>query len=185
MYRLKSIKYLTTTALITALLVVLSYATQFIRINNTKGILQLADGFFLALIILIRGPMLLICGILYSGIIDLISGAFIFIPVTIIIRILMFCLTYFLTQKLSRYVAMLLSSLMLYLYVLYTYLCFGMSFAILELVNDSIQLAVCYIIGVSVSLILERVNKKSNYYLWNDAAFDQYQEENTQDFKKE
>lgn len=113
MYRLKSLKYLVTTALITALLVTVAYILQFIRLGNGKGILQLADGLFLALITLIKGPMLLISGVLYVTIIDIITDGFIFIPVSIVIRVLIFLITYFLARVLSRYGAIFLSSLML------------------------------------------------------------------------
>ena len=125
MYRLKSLKYLATTGLITALLVMIAYISQFIRIDfgSGKGIIQLADGLFLALITLIKGPMLLISGILYVTIIDLVTGYFIFISVSVVIRILMFFITCFGARIFSRYGAFFISTWILLLYVLYSYLC--------------------------------------------------------------
>ncbi|AHF57607.1 hypothetical protein [Spiroplasma eriocheiris] len=174
MYRLKSIRYLTTLALVTAILIIIAFISQFIKIANGKSILQLSDGLFLGLTIFIRGPLMLIAGILYAGIIDLITGGLVFIPVSIIIRILMFVLTYFLYRIITRYVANLLSSLMLLWYVLYAYLLFGPSAAIIELINDAIQIGICYIFSIIISVTLERINIKSNYRIWNDQQFDIY-----------
>lgn len=178
MYRLKSLKYLVTTTLITALLVTVAYISQFIRLGNGKGILQLADGLFLALITLIKGPMLLISGVLYVTIIDIITDGFIFIPVSIVIRVLMFLITYFLARVLSRYGAIFLSSLMLLWYVLYSYLLFGSAVAILELINDAIQVAVSTVVGITLAVVFARVNKHSTNKIWDDEQFWHYKKSN-------
>ncbi|WHQ37546.1 hypothetical protein [Spiroplasma sp. SV19] len=178
MYRLKSLKYLVTTALITALLVTVAYVSQFIRIGNGKGILQLADGLFLALITLIKGPMLLISGVLYVTIVDVITGGFIFIPVSIVIRILMFVITYFLSRILTRYGAIFCSSLMLLWYVLYSYLLFGSAVAIVELINDAIQIAVSTILGITLAVVFRRVNHHSTNKIWDDEQFWHYKKSN-------
>ncbi|WP_425379583.1 hypothetical protein [Spiroplasma endosymbiont of Stenodema calcarata] len=174
MYRLKSLKYLVTTGLITALLVTIAYVSQFIRIGNGKGILQLADGLFLALITLIKGPMLLISGVLYVTIIDIITGGFIFIPVSVVIRVLMFLITYFLARFLTRYGAIFCSSLMLLWYVLYSYFLFGTAVAITELINDAIQIAVSTILGITLSVIFVRINQHSINKIWDDEQFWHY-----------
>ncbi|WP_338963689.1 MULTISPECIES: hypothetical protein [unclassified Spiroplasma] len=178
MYRLKSLKYLVTTALITALLVTVAYISQFIRLGNGKGILQLADGLFLSLITLIKGPMLLISGVLYVTIIDIITDGFIFIPVSIVIRVLMFLITYFLARVISRYGAIFLSSLMLLWYVLYSYLLFGSAVAILELINDAIQVAVSTVVGITLAVVFAWVNKHSTNKIWDDEQFWHYKKSN-------
>lgn len=178
MYRLKSLKYLVTTALITALLVMVAYISQFIRIGNGKRILQLADGLFLALITLIKGPMLLISGVLYVTIIDVITDGFSFIPFSIVIRELMFLITYFLALVLSRYGAIFLSSLMILWYVLYSYLLIGSAVAILELINDAIQVAVSTVVGITLAAVFVRVNKHSMNKIWDDEQFWHYKKSN-------
>nr|CAK98880.1 hypothetical transmembrane protein [Spiroplasma citri] len=180
MYRLKSLKYLATTGLITALLVAIAYISQFIWIHFGvgKGIIQLADGLFLALITLIKGPMLLISGILYVTIIDFITGGFIFIPISILIRILMFFITYYGARILSRYGAIFVSSLMLLLYVLYSYIMFEPDVAIVELSIDAIQIAVATIIGISLSIVFVRINERSTNKIWDDEQFWHYKKSN-------
>ncbi|WP_338989592.1 hypothetical protein [Spiroplasma endosymbiont of Seladonia tumulorum] len=180
MYRLKSLKYLATTGLITALLVVIAYISQFIQFNFGvgKGIIQLADGLFLGLITLIKGPMLLISGILYVTIIDLVTGGFIFIPISILIRILMFLITYFGARILSRYGAIFVSSLMLLLYVLYSYFFFGPDVAIVELIADAIQIAVATIMGITLAIVFVRINEHSTNKIWDDEQFWHYKKSN-------
>ncbi|WP_424526083.1 hypothetical protein [Spiroplasma endosymbiont of Glossina fuscipes fuscipes] len=180
MYRLKSLKYLVTTALTTALLVAVAGVSQFIRLGYDKGILQLADGLFLALITLIKGPMLLISGVLYVTIIDVITGFPIFIPASIVIRVLMFLITYFLSRVLSRYGAIFLSSLMLFWYVLYSYLVsnFDSAVAIGELINDTIQVAVSTILGITLTIVFDRVNQHSTNKIWDDEQFWHYKKSN-------
>ncbi len=180
MYRLKSIKYLATTGLITAVLVVIAYISQFIQFNFGVGkwVIQLADGLFLGLITLIKGPMLLISGILYVTIIDLVTGGFIFIPISILIRILMFLITYFGARILSRYCAIFVSSLMLLLYVLYSYFLFGPNVAIVELIADEIQIAVATIIGITLAIVFVRINEHSINKIWDDEQFWHYKKSN-------
>ena len=72
-------------------------------------------------------------------------------------------ITYFLYRIITRYVANLLSSLMILIYVLYTYLLYGEALAIAALINDNIQMVICYVTLIIFSFSLERVNKSSNY----------------------
>ncbi|AGM25266.1 ECF transporter S component family protein [Spiroplasma chrysopicola] len=171
MYRLKSLKYLVTTGVITGLLIALAYVTQFIRIGSTQSILQLADGLFLSLIILIPGPMMLISGIIYVGVIDLLTGSFVYIPISMAIRMLMFFITAFGYKILTRYVAFFLSSLMTYLYVIPAYFLFGPAVGVVEVINDSIQIGVSIVLAIIISLGLEKVNRRYQQRLWNDEEF--------------
>ncbi|WP_374696607.1 hypothetical protein [Spiroplasma endosymbiont of Polydrusus formosus] len=64
--------------------------------SGGEWIIKLADGLLSALTTLIKGPMLLISDIfLYVSIIDIVTRDFIFIPVSIVVLILMFFITYF------------------------------------------------------------------------------------------
>ncbi|AGM26304.1 hypothetical protein SSYRP_v1c07140 [Spiroplasma syrphidicola EA-1] len=171
MYRLKSLKYLVTTGVITGLLITLAYVSQFIRIGPNQSILQLADGLFLGLIILIPGPMMLISGIIYVGIIDLITGLPVYIPISMAIRTLMFFITAFGYKFLTRYVVFILSSLMTYLYVIPAYFIFDPTVALAEVVNDSIQIVFAIVMAIIISLSLEKVNRRYQQRLWNDEEF--------------
>ncbi|AEM68431.1 membrane protein [Mycoplasma putrefaciens] len=153
---LKDLKYIITTAIITALLVTIAITTSMIEIGIAK--FQIADGLFLSLTFFINGPMMAISGILYSTIFDLVSGGAIFIPASIVIHLLMFIVIKLLNKKINFILTILTAELMIFLYVLYGFLLTwgsqdlltAKSEATKELIVDLIQ----YSISVASAIVL-------------------------------
>ncbi|AGR41638.1 ECF transporter S component family protein [Spiroplasma taiwanense] len=104
-----------------------------------KSILQFSDIIFLSLFKIIN-PLTLITSSVISGIlIDLYSGGIIFIPITIIIKILIGVSFLFFRKIINQYFAVFICYLWILLYVAYVYLLFDLSAMYLELIIDSIQ----------------------------------------------
>lgn len=184
MYRFKSIKYLATTGLITALLIVIAYTSYWffnwivISFFGGTSTLQLFDAFFLAFCALFSGPMMLFAGPTAGVIFDLISGVkMIIIPATILIRILMFFIVKILTIKKwwwsSFYSFFLASLILLFGYPLY-YLIVYQDWAIVinELITDTIQAGFAYLIALLIYYSLFNRQNKTNNAFWNDQQFD-------------
>lgn len=176
MYRFYSIKYLVTTALITAILLAFGYASTFIFIPGIKGLgyLQLADIIALPLTSFIPGPMLLIANSIAMVGSDLIGGYLIFIPATILTRLLMFLIIRILEPYFHFIITYLFAVLPLILiYPPYTYLVsnFDDTAGLAALVTDIVQAITTYLFAIFVNWFLIRINKISLQKLWDDSQF--------------
>ncbi|WP_339022320.1 hypothetical protein [Spiroplasma endosymbiont of Crioceris asparagi] len=158
MKALKSTRYLTTTALISAILTTISLIFSLLAKFGGNAIFQPADGLYIALIVYIKGPMMIICGIVYVTITDLASGGFAYIPISIFVRILMFVFVYYLSKKITVYISMFLATICLLIYVFYSYILFGEEMAKYELITDLIQMVVCYALGIIFFFSFKRLN---------------------------
>lgn len=190
MYRFKSIKYLATTGLLTALLIVIAYLSswffKWISISfGATATLQLFDAFFITFCALIPGPMMLFAGPIAGVIFDLIGGVkIIVVPATILIRILMFIIIKLLTNKKwwwSTFYSFFFASLVLMFgYPLY-YLIIHQSraYVINELIVDTIQAGFAYLIALLVYYPLFKRQKKTNNAFWDDRQFDDLKKQKT------
>ncbi|WP_303662518.1 hypothetical protein [Williamsoniiplasma luminosum] len=161
----KKIKYIAQTAVITALLVALGLTTTWFHFQINGIIFQIADGLFLGLICIIPGPMMLVAGIIYPMLLDLISGGFLFIPVSILVHVLIFVACKLLGKVITGYGAIPVSALLIFIYVLYAYLLglntgTGDSAAMTELVVDAVQYGFSVLIGLVIFFALNRKSFK-------------------------
>lgn len=181
MYRFRSNKYLAITGMMTALLIVIGYFSTFIfgwtitSLFVTNSTLQLFDAVFIPFAAFFEGPIMLFAGTIAGAIFDLISGVkVVVVPITIIIRILMFVVIKLLINKhwWSSLYTFFFAAILLLIYPLY-YLIIYQDYAIVinELITDSIQTIVAYIIAIPIYYALYKVQIKSNYSFWNDQQF--------------
>lgn len=190
MYRFRSIKYCSTTALLSTLLAIFGFVSywvigKWIAISLNGGIIQLFDGLLIALTAFIPGPMLLISGIVAGFLTDLMiasSFSFIMLPATVIIRILMFIIIrIFITKHwYSCFWAFFLALLpIIIIYPLYTWIVYGAALGIIELLVDCVQCGLSYIIGIILYSQLIGIKSHSNNFLWNDEEFNYLKKEQT------
>ncbi|WP_338983975.1 hypothetical protein [Spiroplasma endosymbiont of Othius punctulatus] len=134
------------TGLLTAVMYIIGLITIFIGTATGSSIIQFSDVILFSLFGSLINPVLIVSSILSSIFLDMTSGMFIYIPITILIKALIFT-TLLLVYKLTkvRYIAIIVAYLWVFLYVLYAYLLFDQSYAIRELIIDSIQYSVTVI----------------------------------------
>lgn len=182
MYRFRSIKYCSTTALVSALLVIFGFGSywavgKWIAMSLNGGIIQLFDGPLIALTAFIPGPMLLISGIVAGFLTDLMIASnfsFTMLPVTVIIRILMFIIIRICMNKYwySCFWTFFLTLLpIIIIYPLYTWIIYGSALAVIELLVDCVQCGLSYIIAIVLYWQLNGIKSRSNNFLWNDEEF--------------
>lgn len=156
--------YLVLTSCLSALTIVIAFATSFIKFGNTT--FQIADGLYLTLVSIIPGPMMLIVGIIYPLVFDLITGGFIFIALSIVIHCLMFMLIKVGPEKISISLLFIIASLLIFVYVPFNYLInlgsgakMAQAMAVKELIVDSIQ----YVLTVAIAVMLRLIFKKTKF----------------------
>lgn len=181
MYRFKSIKYLSVTGFMTALLFVVGYFSSLfftwaISAFGGTTTLQLFDALYLPFCAIFKGPMMLFAGAISGGIFDLASGVrIVTIPVTILIRVLMFFVIKILTIKqwwsvlYSFFVAVLI--LMFGYPLSYVMIYHDRAIVITELITDAIQGGFAYCVAVPVYYYLHVMQIKSHQHFWNDEQF--------------
>ncbi|MDQ0567722.1 ECF transporter S component family protein [Mycoplasma yeatsii] len=152
----KDLNYLTTTALITALLIALASTTSMINLGVAK--FQVADGVFLSLACFIPGPMMAVSGTLYAMIFDIISGGVMFVPASLVIHLIMFILVKLLIKKLPFFLVITIAELPVFLYILYgftiTWFNQGLSTAKTEAIKSLITDVIQYGISVGSGIVL-------------------------------
>ncbi|AJM71534.1 ECF transporter S component family protein [Mycoplasma yeatsii] len=152
----KDLNYLTTTALITALLIALASTTSMINLGVAK--FQVADGVFLSLACFIPGPMMAVSGTLYAMIFDIISGGVMFVPASLVIHLIMFILVKLLIKKLPFFLVIPIAELPVFLYILYgfniTWFNQGLSIAKTEAIKSLITDVIQYGISVGSGIVL-------------------------------
>lgn len=179
MYRLSSLKYLLTTAFITAFLLGCGYISAFIPLPGLSsagsGYLQLTDIIALSLIYFIPGPMLLFANPIAMVLADILSGYFIYIPITIVTRILMF-ITVRLLERYMHFVFYYFFAVLpiVSIYPFYTWLVFDSTSALKELIIDIIQSITTYFFALFFTWFLIRLNRLTENGIWNDSEFDKY-----------
>ncbi|WP_342276656.1 hypothetical protein [Spiroplasma endosymbiont of Nebria brevicollis] len=188
MYRFRSIKYCSTTALVSALLAIFGFASywtvgKWIAMSLNGGIIQLFDGLLIALTAFIPGIMLLISGIVAGILTDLMIASnfsFTMLPATVVIRILMFIIIRIFMNKhwYSCFWTFFIALLpIIIIYPLYTWVVYGSALAIIELLVDCVQCGLLYIIGIMLYWQLSRIKSRSNNFLWNDEEFNYLKKE--------
>lgn len=157
----KNTRYITTTAVLLAVLVILALPTIFIRVGDSS--FQIADGLYLALICVVPGPMMLINGILWPFFFDLAAGGLIYAPMSILIRILMFFAVKLLKRPFTNYGAIAVAGLFLFLYLPYNYAInlsiskdLAQSYVLREFIVDIIQYWLSLAIGAMLVIVFNR-----------------------------
>lgn len=187
MYRMKSIKYLALTGIVTALLFIIGFLSSIIFTwVNIAGfsILQLFDGLLIPFTAFFPGPMMLFAGPIAAALLDLISAVkTVVIPVSIIIRIIMFFIIKLLIIKKywwSCFYAFLLAVVpLIILYpTSYIFIYNNKAIVINELISDSIQAVFAYVIGIIIYYFLFKIEKKSSNNFWDDSKFDYLKNKN-------
>ncbi|EOA07296.1 Hypothetical protein, predicted transmembrane protein [Mycoplasma yeatsii 13926] len=152
----KDLNYLTTTALITALLIALASTTSMINLGVAK--FQVADGVFLSLACFIPGPMMAVSGTLYAMIFDIISGGVMFVPASLVIHLIMFILVKLLIKKIPFFLVIVIAELPVFLYILYgfsiTWFNQGLAIAKTEAIKSLITDVIQYGISVGSGIVL-------------------------------
>lgn len=187
MYRFRSIKYLAITGMITGLLVTIGYCSAFLfgwvitSLFGGNSTLQLFDAIFIPFCAFFKGPMMLLAGPIAGAIFDLISGVkIVTVPITIVIRILMFIIIKLLLNKYwwSSVYTFFFAAMLLLIYPLY-YLVLYQDYAITinELITDSIQATFAYTVAIPIYYALYKIQIKSNYSFWSDQQFNHFKKE--------
>lgn len=134
------------TGLLTALMYVIGLITIFIGTATGSSIIQFSDVILFSLFGIIASPVLVISSIFSSMMLDATSGMFIYMPITALIKILIFA-TLIITYKITKIkpLAIIIGYLWVFLYVLFSYLLFDESYAIREAIIDAIQYGVTVI----------------------------------------
>lgn len=189
MYRFRSIKYLATTGIITGLLVAIGYSSSLFFGWAITGLfggnssLQLFDAIFIPFCAVFKGPMMLFAGPIAGGIFDLISGVkIVTVPVTILIRILMFFVIKLLTKKswwTSLYSFFFAALILMFGYpIYYIFIYQEKAIVINELITDIIQASFAYIVAVPIYYALNKRQITSSYSFWDDRQFDHLRTKN-------
>ncbi|WP_162807931.1 HAD-IIB family hydrolase [Spiroplasma alleghenense] len=169
-------------ALISALLVCISFTTIFIRISDSI-VIQFSDGIFMSLVAIISGKIMLIPAIIYPMLVDLSAGVIIYIPISILIRLLMFMIIKFSKKYLTSYGAFFLAGLTMFLYLPFTYILFrekGLlaTEAIVDLVQVTLSVIIAGMMYFSISksdqimLTLNFGNKNFSNSSWLFSDYD-------------
>lgn len=177
MYRFRSIKYIATTAVLTAILIASGYASTLIQVPGLGlGYLQIADMILLPLIYIIPGPMTLFAGPIALSIADMIGGYFIFLPITISTRILMFLIIKIFNRKVPILSFLLAVLPIIILYPPYTFLISNFDIAKLlnELIIDAIQVPTTYVFSLFILWTFIKIDRIAIDGFWNDSQFDIY-----------
>ncbi|MBE4704381.1 hypothetical protein [Spiroplasma platyhelix] len=192
MYRFKSIKYLAVTGFMTALLFVVAYLSSLffawtISVFGGTTTLQLFDALFVPFCAIFKGPMMLFAGSIAGGIFDLVSGVrIITIPVTILIRVLMFFIIKLLTNHKwwsSFYSFFIAVVILMFGYPLYYVMIYhDRAIVISELIGDTIQAGFAYVVAVPLYYYLSRI--QTNNHFWNDSQFDYLRSKQKSEFKE-
>ncbi|ATZ16397.1 putative energy coupling factor transporter S component [Entomoplasma freundtii] len=151
----RNTRYLVTTAVLLAVLFIMALPTIFIKIGDSS--FQIADGLYMALICVIPGPMMLIDGILWPTFFDLASGGMAYIPMSILVRVLMFAVIKLFKKPLTVYGALAFAGLMLFFYLPYNYginLSLGKEQATAYMLKEFIVDVIQYGISLMVSVLL-------------------------------
>lgn len=182
MYRFKSIKYLSATGIITALLFVVGYISSIffslvILAFSGTATLQLFDALFIPFCAIFKGPMMLFSGSIAGALLDLVSGVkIVTIPITILIRVLMFFIIKLLLNNKwwsSFYSFLVASIILIFGYPLYYVIIYhDRALVINELIVDTIQASFAYFVAIPLYYYLYKVQEKSKNHLWNDSQFD-------------
>lgn len=185
MYRMRSLKYLVTTAFVTSLLTGLGYLSSFIQIGGANGYLQLTDIVTLTLITIIPGPMLLFASSIAMTLSDIIAGYFIFIPITILTRILMFIIIRCLENYFHFTITYLFALLpIVMIYPIYTWITFDKASAFKELIIDIIQVLSSYIFALFLTWFFKRISHVSDTKIWDDNNFEYLKDKQHKEMEK-
>ncbi|AGR42524.1 hypothetical protein [Spiroplasma diminutum] len=153
-------KQVTLCAILTTLMFVMGIITNLISIGTGKSIFQISDVIFLALLNFLN-PFTLVISAILAGIgIDLFAASAIYIPITIMVKVLITFTFIFLKRYINTYINIFLSYLWIFIYVLYVYILFDSSFAIIEATTDAIQYFANIFISIIILFTLRKINFK-------------------------
>ncbi|WP_339020842.1 hypothetical protein [Spiroplasma endosymbiont of Atherix ibis] len=142
--------------------------SSFISNISGKNIFQISDTIYLSLLNFLN-PFLLIISASISGVlIDLYAGGFIYMPITIVVKVLI-GITFLLLKKIiPLYLNIIISYIWVFIYVLYAFLVFDSSIAIVEVITDSIQYTFTIVFAIIFYLSFNKVNLKQKIIAKND-----------------
>lgn len=166
-----SIKYICLIGLLTALLATLSIVTMFIKIGESA--FQITTGLYLLFCYFVPGYGMLLCGIVYGAITDVVLNSIITIGITIFINILMFMLMKYGSKIFTKHLAMIIASSLVFLYIPFLYyvvwnnqeISTRNGLAIKETIVDAIQWSISIIVFETMYFTL--TNTKLNEKLSN------------------
>ncbi|WP_338972915.1 HAD-IIB family hydrolase [Spiroplasma endosymbiont of Panorpa germanica] len=161
-------------ALISALLICVSMVTSLIKIGDSI-VIQFSDGIFMSLVAIIPGTLMIMPALVYPLFVDLFSGLLIFIPISIVIRLLMFLIIKTSRKIFSCYLGFFLASIATLIYVPFNLLLFhSKPLALTELVVDSIQI----LASITIASILYYSLGKSSKFM-EILSFEKYKFQNS------
>ncbi|WP_338985015.1 hypothetical protein [Spiroplasma endosymbiont of Diplazon laetatorius] len=141
MKKIKTID-IATCGVITAIMFSLGVITVTLSNFGGENVFQISDIFYLVFLNLLN-PFLIIFSAILSGVLtDVYAGGVVYIPVTILVKLLIGITFTVLKKILPIYITIFISYLWVFVYVLFTYILFDKSFLILEAIIDSIQYSV-------------------------------------------
>ncbi|AUB32149.1 hypothetical protein [Spiroplasma floricola] len=170
-----STKSIAICGLITSLMFGIGALSTFISNISGKNIFQISDTIYLSLLNFLN-PFLLITSASISGIlIDLYAGGFIYMPITVIVKILI-GITFILLKKfIPLYLNIFISYIWIFIYVLYAYLIFDSSVAIVEVITDSIQYSFTVVFASIFCFSFNKVKLKQKIIDKNETELEKLQ----------
>ncbi|AKX33994.1 hypothetical protein SLITO_v1c03400 [Spiroplasma litorale] len=164
-------KNIATCGVLTAIMFVMGAIVSTIASMTGKSIIQFSDIIYLILFGKVNLFTLILSAVIAGSMIDLYSGGAIFIPITILVKILIGLTYKLLNKKLNIHLIYIISYLWVFIYNLYSYILWDTSVLIVELIVNSIQYSVtvggaCLIILTS-SLNIFNKNEATDYKVEN------------------
>ncbi|AHI52820.1 ECF transporter S component family protein [Spiroplasma culicicola] len=163
-----TIKDITLTGLLTALMVSVALPSYFLAGILNKSIFQLSDIIFFCLLSTISLKILSVSSLSATILIDLFFGGLIYIPFSIIIKVLIFLTVYIFKNYLKWKIVFIIpiAYLHVFWYVLVAYILFDSSVVMVEFITDIIQYSVtvfgAILICSSIQLKAYLKNKNEN-----------------------
>ncbi len=126
-------------AFLTSLMVVLGMLSSYFTKQTGKGILQLSEVISLSLVNTVPFFILVFASVCSGILIDLASGGIIYIPITIVVKLLIFLIVFLLKKRITMYIVVYIAYLPVFIYVPYAWITYDGSRAIQSLINECIQ----------------------------------------------
>ncbi|AOG60586.1 hypothetical protein SHELI_v1c06350 [Spiroplasma helicoides] len=165
MKNLFTIKNICIAGLLTALMFVIALFSSFISSLFGKSIFQVSDIVYLSIFVTTINPIINIIGAVLAGMLtDIYYGGFIYIPMTILVKILIGLIMIFLLKKIKIYYAIPVGYLPIFIYFFYSYFIYDISMAVVEAITDSIQYGVTVVFSIAITLTYDLKKLKLEKY---------------------
>ncbi|AKU79573.1 hypothetical protein [Spiroplasma turonicum] len=160
-------KNITTCSLLSAVMFVMGAAISTIASMTGKSIIQFSDIIFLIMLGKTNLFTLILSAIIAGSMIDLYAGGAIFIPITILVKILIGLTYLLLRKKVNIHIIFIISYLWIFIYNLYTYILWDASTLIVESIVNLIQYSVTVVFSIAIVFV-------SNFKLQNNILKNDY-----------